>query len=189
MGLFDFFSRRKRPNNGDREDQPRCDHYSFAHVVLRDAAFQNPVQFVTELASADPRERIASLWKSVEQICEQHNEPVSLEPEDILIHKVPIGPWPCALVELPAAARKTEAFFVALVLKVDLSREERRFEPEPLRFLTLEFADTNAIDEVQTVLGEWNRDGSHELLGPGPEPDLEGFVTAIEKLLTSQRLD
>lgn len=189
MGLFDFFSRRTRPDDNNREDTPRCDHYSFAHVVLRDEAFLNPVQCVTELASSESLTRISALWETVEHICSEHGEPVTLEPEDILIHKVPVGAWPCALVEMPAAARKTEAFFVALVLRIDLNDPEGGFETEPLRFLTLEFSATNSIDEVQTVIGEWNRDGSHVSLGPGPEPHLAAFVTCVEKIMTSRKLD
>jgi hypothetical protein len=189
MGFLDFFSRRPRSNAGHRKDAPRCDHYSFAHTVLRDAAFQNPVQTVTELASSEAENRVAVLWEIVEQICEEHGEPVTLEPEDILIHKVPIGTSPCALVEMPAAARKTEAFFIALVLRIDLNNPDAGFEIEPLRYLTLEFSATNSIDEVQTVIGEWNRDGTHHSLGPGPEPDIAAFATSVEKILTCRKLD
>ena len=189
MGLLDFFSRRTRPEDSDQGDAPRCDHYSFAHVALRDAAFQNPVQTVTELASAESPGRIAILWDTVEQLCEDHGEPVTLNPEDILIHTVPIDARPCVLIEMPAAARKTEAFFVALVLRIDLNNPDAGFDVEPLRYLTLEFSETNSIDEVQTVIGEWNRDGTHNSLGSGPEPDIAAFVTSIEKILTSRKLD
>ncbi|MBI1314609.1 hypothetical protein GC176_25230 [bacterium] len=188
MGLLDFFSRRTRLDSGDRQDAPRCDHYSFAHVVLRDDAFQNPVQCVAELASSNSLTRVSDLWETVEQICEEHGEPVTLDPEDILIHKVPIGSWPCALIEMPAAARKTEAFFVALVLKVDLSNDDARFETEPLRYLTLEFSDTNSIDEIKTVIGEWGRHGTHTSLGPGPAPTITAFAERVEQIVTGRRL-
>jgi hypothetical protein len=189
MGLLDFFTRRSRPKGGHRDEAPRCDHYSFSHVVLRDAAFQNPVQIVSELASAESATRIAALWETVEQICEDHKEPVTLEPDDILTHTVPIDARPCVLVEMPAAARKTEAFFVALILRIDLNNREAGFDIEPLKYLTLEFAETNSIDEVQTVIGEWNRDGTHHSLGTGPEPDLTAFVASVEKILASRKLD
>ncbi len=188
MGLLDFFTRRTRSKGGHREDAPRCDHYSFAHVVLRDAAFQNPVQIVAELASAEAPTRIALLWETVEQICDEHGEPVTLEPEDILIHTVPINAHPCVLIEMPAAARKTEAFFVALVLRIDLNNREAGFDIDPLRYLTLEFSATNSIDEVQTVIGEWNRDATHHSLGAGPEPEVAAFVASIEKILASRKL-
>ena len=156
--------------------------------MLRDAAFQNPVQIVTELASSEAQTRIAALWETVEHICEEHGEAVTLAPEDILIHKVPIGACPCALVEMPAAARKTEAFFVALVLRIDLINPDAGFDIEPLRYLTLEFSATNSIDEVRTVIGEWHRDGTHHSLGSGPEPDIAAFAASIAKILTSRKL-
>ncbi|MHC4875536.1 MAG: hypothetical protein ACYTGL_03490 [Planctomycetota bacterium] len=189
MGLFDFFSRRSRADAAPEGDSPRCDHYSFAHVVLRDDAFDNPVQCVTQLASADSMSYIANLWESVKHISEEHGEPVTLEPEDILVHQVAVGSWPCALIEMPAAAHKTEAFFVALVLKVDLADRDRGFEAEPLSLFTLEFSETNSIDEIQTVIGEWSRDGTHASLGPGPEPEPEAFVSSIEQIMTGRRLN
>ncbi len=189
MGLFDFFSRRSRSDGKPEGDSPRCDHYSFAHLVLRDDAFDNPVQCVTQLASSDSLAHIANLWETVEQICEEHGEPVTLEPEDILVHQVAVGSWPCALIEMPAAAHKTEAFFVALVLKVDLNDRDRGFEAEPLRLFTLEFSETNSIDEIQTVIGEWNRDGTHSSLGPGPDPELEAFVASIGQIMAGRRIN
>jgi hypothetical protein len=189
MGFLDFLTRRTRSKGGSREDAPRCDHYSFAHVVLRDAAFQNPVQIVSELASAESATRIAALWGAVEQTCKEHKEPVTLSPDDILTHTVPIDARPCVLVEMPAAARKTEAFFVAVVLRIDLNNREAGFDIEPLRYLTLEFSATNSIDEVQTVIGEWHRDGTHHSLGPGPEPDIAAFVASVEKILAGRKLD
>lgn len=188
MGLIDFFSRRARAEQNDRKDAPRCDHYSFSHIVLRDHAFQNPVSVVTELASASSHTSISDLWDAVEDICREHGEPVTLDPDDILIHKLAVETWPCALVEMPAAARKTEAFFVALVLTIDLNNPEAAVPPCPLRYLTLEFSETNSIDEVQTILGEWNQDGTHTSLGPGPEPNAESFILCIRKHLTSRKL-
>jgi len=177
MGLFDLFSRGVK-SKCKNESNPRCDHYSFAHVVLREAAFENPTQCVTSLAATDGKEYLSELWNDVVETCKQHNQPIGLKLDDILIHKLRVGFFPCIIVEMPAPRFATEAFFVALVLAVDITDQSQNMPDGPIRFLTLENGEPSE-EEVQTVIGEWSAEGNHSNLGPGTYPELSEFVTRI----------
>lgn len=184
MGLFEFFFRRsdRGSESGIHGNEPRCDHSTLTHVVLRQAAFDRPTQFVTELAAPSGEGLPASLWESVAEICTDQNQPFEIDPDDILLHKLTVGSWPCAIVEMPSAAFPTEAFFIALILTIDLADRDQGFGEVPLRYLTLEF-DCTDDDEIQTVIGEWSQDGTHFDHGAGPEPTLGAFVTRIAEII------
>tara|TARA_R110002072_G_scaffold302710_2_gene487656 strand:- start:181335 stop:181913 length:579 start_codon:yes stop_codon:yes gene_type:complete len=186
MGLFDFFSRGSGGKSQSGVD-PRCDHYSFAHVVLRKAAFENPTKCVTSLASPSGKEYLSELWNQVLETCKQHNQPIELTLDDILIHKLRVGPFPCTILEMPAPHFATEAFFVALVLTVDITDQSQNMSDGSVRFFTLENGEPNE-EEVQTVIGEWTADGKHSNLGPGTYPELSEFVTKITDLVLQPSL-
>lgn len=186
MGLFDFFSK-GTGGKSQSETDPRCDHYSFSHVVLRKAAFANPTKCVTSLASPDGKQYLSELWTEVAETCKQHNQPIELTLDDILIHKLRVGPFPCTILEMPAPHFATEAFFVALVLTVDITDQSQNMTNGSVRFFTLENGEPNE-EEVQTVIGEWTADGSHSNLGPGPYPELGEFVTAITEIVSRAAL-
>jgi hypothetical protein len=186
MGLFDFFSRgsgSKSPAGFD----PRCDHYSFAHVVLRNAAFDNPTQCVTSLASTNGKQYLSEVWDKVVDICKEHNQPVELTLDDILIHKLRVGPFPCTILEMPAPQFATEAFFVALILTVDITDQSQHMSNGSVRYLTLENGEPNE-EEVDTVIGEWSADGQHNILGDGTYPELGEFVAKITELVMQPSL-
>jgi hypothetical protein len=186
MGLFDFFSRGSKSKSNTGTD-PRCDHYSFAHVVLRKAAFENPTKCVTSLAAVDGNEYLSELWCEVVEICKQHNQPIELTLDDILIHKLRVCFFPCTILEMPAPHFATEAFFVALVLTVDITDQSPNISNGSVRFFTLENGEPNE-EEVQTVIGEWSAEGDHSNLGPGTYPDLGEFVARITDLVSNPSL-
>ena len=186
MGLFDFFSKGSGGKSRSGTD-PRCDHYTFAHVVLREAAFENPTKCVTSLASTDGKQYLSELWNAVLETCKDHNQPVELTLDDILTHKLRVGPFPCTILEMPAPHFATEAFFVALILTVDITDQSRNMSNGSVRYLTLENGEPNE-EEVQTVIGEWSTEGKHNNLGPGPYPDLSEFVARITELVSQPSL-
>ena len=190
MGLREFFTRRLGRAGGagrDGHSEPRCDHYSFAHVVLRDAAFQNPAGCVTTLASENSAEFLNGLWHSVGLLCEEHGQAMTVDPNDILIHKLPIGPYPCALIEMPTPQFATEAFFIALVLSVDLLNRSPQQPAKSLWYLTLEYSKLADCD-IETVIGEWDSAGRHEARGPGPAPELDTFTARVRDIVLDRRL-
>ncbi len=186
MGLFDFFSRGSK-SKGKTESDPRCDHYCFAHVVLREAAFENPTKCVTSLAATEGKEFLSELWNKVAETCKQHNQPIELTLDDILIHKLRVGPFPCTILEMPAPHFATEAFFVAIILTVDITDQSQNMSDGTVRYLTLENGEPNE-EEVQTVIGEWSAEGNHTNLGPGTYPDLSEFVTRITDMVSQPSL-
>jgi hypothetical protein len=187
MGLREFFTRRFARSAGSRGTEPRCDHYSFAHVVLRDAAFQNPAGCVTSLASDNSAEFLNGLWHSVGLLCEEHGQAMTLDPNDILIHKLPVGPYPCALLEMPTPEFATEAFFIALVLSVDLMNRSPQLPAKSLWYLTLEYSTLLDCD-IETVIGEWSSGGNYEVLCSGPAPELETFTSCVREIVLDRRL-
>ncbi|NQV23331.1 MAG: hypothetical protein HQ518_03095 [Rhodopirellula sp.] len=186
MGLFDIFSRGLSGKTLSGKE-PRCDHYSFAHVVLRKAVFENPAHCVTSLASPDGRHYQSELWDNVVAACHEHHQPVELTLDDILIHKLRVGSFPCIIVEMPAPHFATEAFFVAIILKVDVTARSQNLSKEAVRYLTLENGEPHE-EKVHTILGEWSADGRHNNLGPGTYPELGEFVACITDLVSQQSL-
>jgi len=187
MGLFDFLSRKKeQPDAGSSANEPRCDHYSFTHQVLRQAAFNDPTRCVSTLGSTECDEYLATLWEAVEQTCEQFDRPVELSPSDILIHRLRVGAYPCALVELPTPAAPGEAFYVALVLTFDLADRSKGFAEHPLRYITLEETGRGG-GALTTVLCEWTSEDSHLDHGTGPYPTIEEFMACVAELVTERQ--
>lgn len=184
MGLFDFFSRGAGSSNSSGTE-PRCDHYSFAHRILREAAFRNPTECVTSLASPDGRQYLQQLWYEVDTACREYDQPVEISLDDILIHKLRLGAFPCTVVEMPAPQFSTEAFFVAIVLTVDMTATSQSLTEKSIRYLTLENGEPDE-EKVETILGEWLPGGRHVSLGAGPYPELSGFVATVTELVAEQ---
>lgn len=102
--------------------------------------------------------------------------------DDILIHKLRLGAFPCTVVEMPAPQFSTEAFFVAIVLTVDITASSQSLTENSIRYLTLENGEPDE-EKVETVLGEWLPGGRHVSLGSGPYPDLSAFVATVRELV------
>lgn len=191
MGLLDFFSRRgKLDESQSTGNEARCDHYTFPHTILREAAFAEPTEVVTTLASADALDLITKLFEEVTAACEEFGFEVTMTPEDILIHKVRVGPFPCTLIELPTPRFPTEVFFLALVLTVDVTSREEQARETSLRYFTLEHGEIidSDKDEIPTVLGEWTADESYVSHGDGPTPTIDDFVRRVNELVSNKRL-
>jgi hypothetical protein len=186
MGLFDFFKRKKAaapedPLPGLDDDRPRCHHYTFAHLALRQVAFDEPLTCLGVLASPQAREFLADLWGSVCEHCARMGEKPDFTADDIRVHTLRAGGYPCAVLEMPAPRGVTEVHYAALLLLVDTSREEA---PAPedvrLRYVTLEkgWSDGPPV----TVLCEWTKDGTHRNHGSGPPAELGAFLEAVAGL-------
>lgn len=188
MGMFDFLSRKKGPaaGAGASANDPRCDHYSFTHQVLRQAAFDDPPGCMSVLASPDCDEYLATLWDTVEQTCEQYNQPVELSPSDIMVHRLRVGDYPCALVEMPTPAAPGEVFYVAIVLTLNLADRSKGFAERPLRYITLEETGRGG-GALTTALGEWTAEDSHVEHGVGPYPGIEDFMSSVTELVMERR--
>jgi hypothetical protein len=187
VGLFDLFRRKPQgPSDSNAEDfdEPRCHHYALAHYALRSAAFGDPLAYLGILASPDARGFLAHMLRSVSEHCK--NEEPGFAAEDIAVHPVRVGRYPCAVVELPRPRAAAEAYFTAAVLLADLQDRTPESAPLELRYFTLEKGITLA-GPPRTVLCEWTSEGSHANYGDGPMPQLEAFVRAVEESISRSR--
>ena len=128
MGLFDFF--RRKPQKSPARDlveadlpEPRCHHYTLAHYALRSVAFERPLAFLGVLASPDAAKFLTDLMRSVSEHCREREPRPDFSSDDLTLHKVRVGVFPCAVIEMPRPRAITEAFFVAAVLLADLDQE------------------------------------------------------------------
>jgi hypothetical protein len=191
MGHFDFL-RRKAPQlpdpNSEQLDYPRCHHYALAHVALRSAAFCDPLGYLSVLASPKARRFPARLLRSVSdsEHCRQEEPQPDFTIEDIAVHLVRAGRYPCAVIELPRPKATTEAYFTAAVLLAVPEDGMPETAPLELRYFTLEKGFVLA-GPPRTVLCEWTFDGTHLTFGDGPATQLEAFVRAVEELASMSK--
>jgi hypothetical protein len=189
MGLFDFFRRKPRePRDPAPEDldEPRCHHYTFAHYALRSVAFTDPLVYLGILASPKGQEFLARLLRSVSEHCKEREPQPDFDVEDISVHQVRVGRYPCAVVEMPRPKATTEIYFTAAVLLADPEDGMPESAPMDLRYFTLE-KGVVLDGPPRTVLCEWTSAGSHVNYGDGPEPQLEAFVRAVEESISRTR--
>jgi hypothetical protein len=188
MGLFDFFRRKPQapPDRAPIEEdlpEPRCHHYTLAHYALRSVAFEQPVRFLGILASPDAQRFLTDLLRSVSEHCKEREPRPDFRIQDVTVHKVRVGRYPCVVLELPRPRATTEAFFVAAVLLADLDQGLPDSHAAVLRYFTLEKGFVLG-GPPRTVLCEWTAEGSHLNYGDGPAPQLQAFTGGLEELLS-----
>lgn len=166
-------------------DQPRCRHYVFAHVALRNVAFEYPVEIIAALGSEKADSLLDDLWSSVEQACsDQEEDDRPIDRSAVKVHRVRIGEYPTAVVQMPEPVGATEAYFTAIVLCVDPNAKGISKDDIKARYFTLEMgAKISPDDSDRTVLCEWTADGSHVNGGDGPAADVGMFCDAIRAKL------
>ena len=158
------------------QDRPRCQHYTFAHLALRDAFFAGPEHLVRVLRSDQDAKGLQWLWQHVGEFCTESGQPVEPGPAHLRIHSAHLGGGDCIVVEMPQPLFTTEAHFVALL--IDLEGESAFLN----RYLTLERGD-GFDGSPRTVFCEWRSDGAHINFGDGPEVTVDAFVAAIKRLI------
>jgi hypothetical protein len=170
------------PRDAAAESETRPAHYLFAHYALRSVAFNDPVFYLGVLASPERREFLTNLLRTTAEHLRPGDPPPDFTVDDLKVHAVRAGGYPCAVVEMPVPRAMTEAYFTAAVLLVDPAEEAPDLANAPVRYFTLERSidlDGNAF----AMMCEWTRGGTHSNFGGGPPPRLDDFVRAIEHLL------
>ena len=192
MGLLDFLRRKPKPDEppgagleavlNDARNQPRRQHYLFAHVVLRQLAFENPMAVVGSLHSPKAGELLAMVWKDVTERVREAGEPTPLDGSELRAEGMLLGGFPCVIVTMPPPVATTEAHFVALVLHLRPGAGKNAPEKPELSYFTLEKGfSTDGSD--RTVLCAWSADQAHSNYGDGPEPTVPAFARAVEAML------
>jgi hypothetical protein len=188
MGLFDFFRKRKgstlRP---DRLTEPRTQHYVFAHVALRQLAFERPLEIVGTLHTADGPRLLQALWQDVAEQVRASGEPAEIDGSALAFAGVRVGDFPCAVVRMPPPLAPAECHFVAIVLHMELDAQHDPAPEKPeVSYYTLERGVTMGGGE-RTVLCGWDAAGTHLNYGDGPRADPDAFAAAVKELVVGRR--
>jgi hypothetical protein len=165
-------------------------HSLFAHRVLPDLAFEDPLQFMAVLASPDAEQRLHELWMDAgrslagEQAggaAAAHDVPSS---DGLAVTRTRLGSRACAVIRMPPSAER-DVLFAAAVLdhNLDQSREAAPDAHPELFYFTLE-QGTNLTDgSPRTVLYRWRPDRSRDNLGDGPPAEQRAFLEAVERMV------
>ncbi|SDT83201.1 hypothetical protein SAMN05216371_8015 [Streptomyces sp. TLI_053] len=152
------------------DNDPRPHHYRFAHKVLADLARDLGPKMLDSEPEQGFGPALLSLWNGFgERLPAADRLPGGGLRADLIT----LGRHRLLVVVLPRPAAPAEAYYTAVV---------QPGGADHCRYLTLELALNPFTGKPYTVLGEW-ADGSHLNLGPGPAPDLSGFLTAVVDLL------
>lgn len=163
------------------QDAPRQHHYTFAHAVLSHLAWKDPPGTLQMLGSKQGERRLKDLWNAI-----GNDSPEVLPAAGLALSVGRIGEKRiAAIVTLPEPERPLEAWFVALI--ADVSEEGGdAFRLDNFHYFLLERGPLK--DGLPTtVVSAWrpNERGelAHFTFGPGPAPDAEEFVAAVQDLL------
>lgn len=168
---------------------PRDHHYAFAHRVLPQWLFEDPVHLLEALSTDEGTDILRSLWLRVGEHFDM-SERVAAQGLGHEIRTVGAA-LIVVLFVLPPPRVMTEAYFVAGVLRVP--EESSLHGTFDVRVLTLELTDPRQYaseeyllvleksgqDQPGAVLCEWTREGTHLNFGRYVEPTLEAFFSAV----------
>lgn len=183
MGLFDWFRRKPKPQPnpvqaGDDLDEPRCHHYTLAHHALRHMALGDPLMFLGVLASPEGTRFLSDMLRRVSEHCRERENRPDFSVDDITVHTVQAGDFPCVVIEMPRPRATAEAHMVAAVLMTSLDNGPPTREEAQARYFTLERGMSIDDGQPYTVLCEWS-DEAHMNYGAGPPAEVSAFVAAI----------
>jgi hypothetical protein len=188
MGLFDFFRKRKASTlSPGGLAEPRTQHYVFAHVALRQLAFERPLETVGTLHTQDGPKFLQALWQDVAEQVRASGEPADIDGSALAFAGVRVGDLPCAVIRMPPPLAPAECHFVAIVLHVKLGgSDEPPAEKPEISYYTLERGITMGGGE-RTVLCGWDAAGTHLNYGEGPRADPDAFASAVKELVCGRR--
>jgi hypothetical protein len=155
-------------------DQPRAQHYVFAHRIIPQVFFGDPAGFMT-LFARDGDRFLRFYWEKIGERVENASDRLDGSALHGEIRSLP-SDTQIALITLPTPEHVTEAYFIAAVTHPGLDGRIAA------RYYTLEFGMSVFDNEPYTVLGGWVA-GGHINMGDGPDPDLEAFYDTIKSKL------
>ena len=155
-------------------------HYVLGHIALRKICKDNPLDFFSIMGSSQREDFLNDVWKQVRKNCDPEGA-ATFDIADVEITACRIKNFPAIVITMPPPSETAEAFFVAIILKIDPQVEELPKQPD-FAYLTLE-KGINMDGTERSVLCGWTTDDSHMNYGDGPEPTQEAFVAAVEKMI------
>ncbi len=171
-----------RPDLNNDDNQPEeygPHHYVLAHIALRQACFANPFGFFACMGADRRKAFLDSLWNQIRNNCDKDNPP-SFSIEDVKITTTSINNFPFLLIQMPEPQKIPEAYFVGIVLKIQLNELDRPPDKPEVRYFTLERGIELETKNARTVLCEWQHD-EHLNFGDGPEVNPKSFIEEIKK--------
>ena len=169
------------PRDAAAGAETRPAHYLFAHYALRSVALNDPVFYLGVLASPEARQFLEGLLQTTAEHLRPGDPPADFTADDLTVHTVRAGVYPCAVVEMPRPRAMTEAYFTAAVLLVDPDDEAADLASAAVRYFTLE-QSFDLEGKPFAMMCEWSKGGTHSNFGGGPAPRLDDFVKAVEYL-------
>ena len=173
------------PRDAQTDAETRPAHYLLAHYALRSVALNDPVFYFGVLASPEARRFLTDLLRTTAEHLRPGDPPPDFTADDLTVHTVRAGGYPCAVVELPSPRAMTEAYFTAAVLLADPAAEAPDLAAAPVRYFTLE-KSFDLEGNPFAMMCEWSKGGAHANFGGGPPPRLDDFIKAVEYLLKNQ---
>ncbi|KIG12954.1 hypothetical protein DB30_00838 [Enhygromyxa salina] len=165
------------------EPEPRCVHYQFVHVALRTLVFQEPRLATALWELDDPGPLLDDIALQVVRACRGRGEGGEIRADQLTLHKLRLGGYPCMILEMPEPIATTEAYMLAILGRPSLGGAEQAEGEDDgrARYFTLEHSSHRPAPH--TVLGEWTGEGSHLNMGGGPEPSVEAFVAELARFV------
>lgn len=164
----------------DLFERPRRQAYFFAHRFLPNRVATMPRAMIENLRAESATRYLKTHWMLASLSLELAPEDMA-DGEQLECFQVEIGDsHRAAVVRMPTPERRTEAYYVAVVVGEAEDADAR----VDYRFITLELSvDDDGMKH--TILGEWTGpDGdTHANYGSGPVPELELFIAAVRDLL------
>ena len=147
--------------------------YVFAHQALPSVAFDNPGGLLAALSDSNPRRNalLQNLWRQVVADCPWDTEAAGLNPE------FPIHPFllcgNCGiLIELPEPQMTTEAFLVAIIVRLPTKEGATPSDRPPTWYFTLEKGEEALARMLELVPG--HRESSRLAAALRRDPGLLG---------------
>ena len=184
------FKRKDRPADESlvtllKEVMPPPHHNEFAHRALRGICMTDPCRFFLTVAKPETRASFFDeVWQEVCRMYAEGKQP-TFSMADVTVAVKRVGDYPVLLITMPRPEFITQAYMVAIVLKIRfeelkttlvnaLMNGKSQARPE-VRYFVLE----SGSPPGRTVLCEWDAAGEHQNYGDGPPPDPEEFLKAI----------
>ncbi len=183
------FKRKDRPADESlagllKEIMPPPHHYEFAHRALREICMSDPCRFFVTVAKPETRASFFDeVWQEVCRMYAEGKQP-TFSMADVKVEVKRVGDYPVLLITMPRPEFITQAYMVAIVLKIRFEELKTTLvnalmngagQPRPeVRYFVLEEGTG------RTVLCAWDTAGEHINYGDGPPPDPEEFLKAIQ---------
>ena len=129
------------------------------------------------MASPQKDEFLKDVWGQICENCDPEGK-ASFDISEVIASTGRIKDYPAIVIRMPPPQRTTEAYFVAVVLKIDVEEDDQPENPD-FAYLTLE-KGMNLDGSDRMVLCGWTGENTHDNYGEGPEATPEAFVAAVE---------